>query len=401
MTAKKRAKAMSATSLSSAASASSTLTTSFAFKTLPPMFTCTDATIPWNYTGPTQLFSLFIWAVSASPPSSLSLVADSLDVTTGAYTWHPVNVTPGTYRMTAIGGDFSGLSQSFLVQPGSNTSCLSGAAGSAAVISPRQDGALLLSSRSSPDSEPISCTGAIIGGSVGGLALGFALLGSIIYFMLRRKAVPGYLWRRFSEPERGCTWTDLSSHVSVSVQEQPSRREAAALVGTKESGVAMVVPRLEPNRRKPSVGGVELKVLPSAPPTGPPRPAVPVSPLVRLDRELPLPPTTYVAPVDRLHHTRLRRSRTFDAADRTSVVWLHRTTPASDIVPVRRPSGTSAVPSTATSQMYRTRDSMWAFAPRSPDAPERSSVGTWGPVPSSRRTEEERLRRETRIHFIG
>ncbi|KAH9887294.1 hypothetical protein C8Q73DRAFT_259499 [Cubamyces lactineus] len=392
MNTKKRTKTMSAALLQSAASVSSTVTSSFAFKTLPPMFICADATIPWSYAGPTQLFSLFIWAISASPPSSLSLVADSLDVTTGYYMWHPVNITPGTYRMTAIGRDFSGLSQPFLVQPGSNTPCLS-ATGSAASIFPRQEDALLLSPRSSSP-ESISCTGAIVGGSVGGLALGFALLGSIIYFMLRSRAVPGYLWRRFPEPERGYTWTDLSSHVNVSVQDQPPRREMVAQVGTKDSGAAMIVPRLEPNRRKPSVGGVELKVLPSATPSNPP--AVPVSPVVRLDRELPLPPTTYVAPVDRLHHSRLRRSRTFDAADRTSVAWHQRTTPT-DVVPVRRPSRTSAVPSTATSQMYRIRDSVWTVAPRSPDVPERSSVGTWGPVPGSRRTEDERLRRETRI----
>ena len=361
------------------------------------MFTCADATIPWNYAGPSQLFSLFIWAVSASPPSSLSPVADSLDVTAGAYTWRRVNVTPGTYRMTAIGGDFTGLSQPFLVQPGSNTSCLTGAMGSAVAISPRQDSTVPLTPRSSSP-EPISCTGAVVGGSMGGFALGFALLGGIIYFVLRSRAVPGYLWRRFSEPERGCTWTDLSSHVSVSVQEQPPRREAVASIGTKGSGPAMIVPRLEPNRRKPSVSVVELMPLTAAHP--PPVPPVPPSPVVRLDRELPLPPTTYVAPVDRLHQTRLRRSRTFDAADRTSVVWLHRTTPT-DAVPVRRPSGTSAVPSTATSQMYRIRDSVWTVAPRSPDAPERSSASTWGHAHGSRRTEDERLRRETRIQFTG
>ncbi|KAI0371398.1 hypothetical protein BV20DRAFT_203577 [Pilatotrama ljubarskyi] len=337
-----------------------TSTVDFAFTYVPSMSTCDIATILWNYTGPTQDFSLY----TAATHSQLSLIAYSLPATAASYVWTQVNVTEGVYELLALGNGFASLSSAFFVSDNGG-SCLDTTVPSSYRSPPTSP---------PPASPPRSHLGVILGSVIGGIAVVVAILGVYLYLRLRGKAVPGYRWRSYKDGGKSVqprSWAGLSSHLNISNQRSaPCSSEEAATVAGKTSVQLTMLPRLEPNRRKPSIATVTLlsEAL-SSPAIEKSLPASP-SPALRLDDELPPPPSSYVAPAP---DARLRRPRTFDTVDSVSVIWLRRHSSAVT-TPTRRPSGTSAVPSSSTSQMYRGRDSMWSMAtPSTPETPERPS----------------------------
>ncbi|KAI0634724.1 hypothetical protein C8Q77DRAFT_649244 [Trametes polyzona] len=342
----------------------------------------------------TQDLSLFISSTSSDPPLSLSLFAYDVAASSQSYEWHPVNVTPGVYEITAVGESISSISQSLVVSRGTSASCL--------------NPPLWLPSASSPDPSPgasrgsnshvhASRAGAIVGGVIGGLVLLMALAGMYIYVRLRRRAVPRFRWRDFTHfgprgPRR--TWSGLSSHVNINVPEplySMQERPAAPLqTNILPLRSADHLPRLEPNRRKPSVTLDALPVSVSPKPSEPTPTIPPPAHILQVDKELPPPPSSEVSPTDPL-----RRSPTVDSTDAASVIWLRRRSSA--VLPMRRPSSASAVPSSATSQMYRIRDSMWMASPDTPEPPERVVSEVWsacrGPRPLVR-THTQRMRSE-------
>lgn len=210
-----------------------------------------------------------------------------------------------------------------------------------------------------------------------------ALIGTCIYLALRSKAAPGYRWRSFTTTGRAARparWSGLSSHVDLSAHNPPCSPLTDATTpvpNAKDPTRLALLPRLEPNRRKPSVSLSAIPTAAISPPidsTQRTAPAVPALPLMLLDKELPHRPISYaVAAVA----DRPRRPRTFDAADAASVIWLRRHSSVAPHMHTRRPSGASAVPSSATSQMYRVRDSMWNASLSSPESRERASPDTW------------------------
>ncbi|KAL7283954.1 hypothetical protein ACG7TL_001226 [Trametes sanguinea] len=323
----------------------------FAFTSIPTLQTCSDASIRWSYNGLNEEMSLFVSLASSSPPQAPSLIAYPLSATAQSWTWSPVNVTPGSYEMTAVGLGFSNVSSPFRVSVGTSSSCLTSASASVSTAH--------------------SHVGVIVGGTLGGVAFVVAAMGACIYFTLRCSSVPGYRWRSFRSRvarEQRAEWSGLSSHVSIPVQTQQAPAKQAVAARPKEEDVPLeLLPRLEPNRRKPSVASVTLLSAappsPSAQPT-PPTPPLPTTankkPLVRLDDELPLPPTVYYPTAESIRNSRLTRSHTLGTtSETTSVMWLRRHALAS-FIQSHSPTGAgSAAPSSPASQLYKPRESVW------------------------------------------
>ncbi|KAI9061623.1 hypothetical protein FKP32DRAFT_1759577 [Trametes sanguinea] len=325
----------------------------FAFATISTLQACADATIRWNYTGPDEELSLFVSSASASPPPGApSLIAFPLSATSQSWTWSPVNVTPGAYEMTAVGLGFANVSSPFQVFAGPSSSCLTAP----------------IPSSTSPTRSRV---GVIVGGALGGVAFVVAALGACIYFVLRCSSVPGYRWRSFKScvtRARPAEWSGLSSHVSIPMQEQRPPGEQAVALRQKEASTMPLelLPRLEPNRRKPSVASVTLlSTAPqsaSAPPPSLPPNTTTTNPRVRLDHELPLPlpPMAYTPTVESIRSSRLTRSHTLaTTSESTSVVWLRRHALASFTQPHSPTRAGSAAPSSPASQLYKPRESVW------------------------------------------
>ncbi|KAH9849030.1 hypothetical protein C2E23DRAFT_888632 [Lenzites betulinus] len=344
------------------------LSTTLVFTNTLSTSTCANTTISWNYTGPDQQISLFITNGSSPAPSALSLIAYSLSATVRKFAWSPVNVTSGVHAILAVGQNISFMSPSFNVSSSNTQTCLN----STFLPDTR------LPNDTSPSGPQSSQTGthigAIIGGTIGGVALFAALVGLCIYFNLRTKVVPGYRWRTFtSMGRRGrpALWSGLSSHVNIGAPSSSPPNPTAVISGDEKERVPLsVLPRLEPNRRRPSTSLVAMLAEgPLAVDPTHPLPAAP-PPAFLHNKELPLPPTPQGTSPDRPC-----KSCIFDAADLASFVWLRRHSSAAS--PTRRPSGASVVPSSATSQMYRGRDSMWTASPGSPEPRGRASPEVW------------------------
>ncbi|KAI0674642.1 hypothetical protein C8Q78DRAFT_1076252 [Trametes maxima] len=318
------------------------------------MTTCGNATIPWSRAGPPQGFAPYAPTAPLGAPDAASRCVPSAK----ALTWHPVDVTPGDYECTSLDSDISHPLSRFLAG-GSVDPCLT-------------PPFLSNSGTSSPYSMSSHVTvGALVGAIVGSCAFLAAAVGALVYFRLRRQTTPAYRWGKDDVGDPG-TWNGLSSHVNVNAQRPlpslPREAATASIRLGKEDVPLSMMPRLEPNRRKPSLSSVTLTSFPSTPPPKESgqrstQGAASPPPVVRLDRELPLPPTSYVPSVDHI-----RGSQSFSPTDREVIVWLRRHTSVQTPL-TRRPSGVSAVPSSRTSQMYRGRDSLWATAPRTPEIP--------------------------------
>ncbi|KAI8971266.1 hypothetical protein BD414DRAFT_223292 [Trametes punicea] len=212
-----------------------TSTPHFVFINTYTMTTCADVTILWNYTGPSQEFSLFISPASSSLPPSLSLIAFSLATTANTYTWRTVNVSSGLYEMIALGQGLWSVSPPFLISPGMTTSCLRSAIQST-TLHPNQ--LIAVSLRHPP-------VGMIVGGVIAGVTLVVAVLGACLY-MLRRRSVPGFRWRTLKVIEgRGQdrTWSALSSNISIGLQQPRVRLDLAAGPGSGDHLPLELLPR--------------------------------------------------------------------------------------------------------------------------------------------------------------
>ncbi|KAI0777336.1 hypothetical protein BD413DRAFT_609715 [Trametes elegans] len=163
---------------------------SFTFTELPYTNTCASETIVWNYDGPAQTFTFRAAPISPSPQPKSGpsvyislLVADNLDITpgNGSFSWNPVNLTAGAYIMHAIGAgsSFSAQSAPFLVDNGTDTSCLAPlTTGAGAVASPAPSAASNLTAHSDMND------GAIAGVVIAALVVLLAAFAAFAYFRL-------------------------------------------------------------------------------------------------------------------------------------------------------------------------------------------------------------------------
>ncbi|KAI1789434.1 hypothetical protein LXA43DRAFT_579926 [Ganoderma leucocontextum] len=108
----------------------------FSFIAVPNPLTCAPATLNWSYDGPQEPFTLVISQAHPSKiyplarmakgkrDTSSFLIADGLEATDLAFTWPLVNVPSGSYVLQATGTGISVMSPEFFVRVGTNTSCL-------------------------------------------------------------------------------------------------------------------------------------------------------------------------------------------------------------------------------------------------------------------------------------
>ncbi|KAM5541787.1 hypothetical protein V8D89_004516 [Ganoderma adspersum] len=108
----------------------------FSFVALPNSLTCTPATFDWIYNGPPELFTLvisqahpiqihpFARMVKVRRDTTSFLLADDLEATDFTFTLPLVNVPSGWYVLQATGPGISVTSQEFFVGRGLNTTCL-------------------------------------------------------------------------------------------------------------------------------------------------------------------------------------------------------------------------------------------------------------------------------------
>ena len=108
----------------------------FAFVALPNSLTCTPATFDWIYNGPPELFTLvisqahpiqihtFARMVKARRDTTSFLLADHIEATKLTFTLPLVNVPSGWYVLQANGPGISVMSPEFFVGRGLNTTCL-------------------------------------------------------------------------------------------------------------------------------------------------------------------------------------------------------------------------------------------------------------------------------------
>ncbi|KAI9061618.1 hypothetical protein FKP32DRAFT_1678072 [Trametes sanguinea] len=334
---------------------------------------CAGTTIEWTYTGPESTITIAISDPSPpqgdAPVGSPHRVLAQVDATKHEWPWF-VNITSAWYTMALLGGGVGAESAPFFVQNSTNTSCLSSGGGSGqssgvSSIASSSFTSLAASSTSSgisPNSTGTTTTtsssqhtraGVIAGAVVAGIAALIALVAlavcarTVLAQRARRSQPVG---RR--QPE---TWLGLPAGSgtqrtdSVSIA---STNEKVPLTPSGDSNTAPPAP-LQPNRRKPSVLAIDTSALNPTPPQEHAEAlALPVPPTERGDirEDSPtLPPSAYVTrkpvpplpPYESLDHTKpsdvsSRKSKDYD------------------------PSLASAVPSTATSRMYRTRDSGWS-----------------------------------------
>ncbi|PIL27837.1 hypothetical protein GSI_10991 [Ganoderma sinense ZZ0214-1] len=108
----------------------------FSFIALPNSLTCAPATFNWSYNGLPELFTLVISQahpfqihpvarmVKVRRDTTSFLVADDLEATDLTFTWPLVNVPSGWYVMQANGTGIFATSPEIFVGRGVNTSCL-------------------------------------------------------------------------------------------------------------------------------------------------------------------------------------------------------------------------------------------------------------------------------------
>ncbi|KAL7283950.1 hypothetical protein ACG7TL_001222 [Trametes sanguinea] len=335
---------------------------------------CAETTIRWTYSGPEDKLEIGLSDRSSSQAAAregapMHTVAQ-VDANEQEWAWF-ANVTSGWYVMSlAIQVDIQVLSSPFFVQNSSDTSCLASSGGSSQVsTSPPTPSTLSTSLATSPVSSAISpstsgattsSTSSRAGAVAGIVVAAIAALITVAALVVCVRAVLARRMRRARpatrrQPE---TWlglpasSDTTRTDSVSI---PSINEKGLLGSEKDTDATVPAP-LQPNRRKPSVLAIDTAA--AAPPqVKNEAPTLPVSGTeareIRGDSPT-LPPSAYVTrkPVPPLP--------SYESVD---------TTKPSSRDPRKSkdydPSLASAVPSTATSRMYRTRDSGWSTSAES------------------------------------
>ncbi|KAI0765414.1 hypothetical protein C8Q74DRAFT_1052027 [Fomes fomentarius] len=105
---------------------------------MPDPYACGNATFAWSYSGESQFFSILLSPADA-PSANLTgftkratsdvTIARDVLTTDGSWTWLPVDVQQGWYKLTAVGDTWLDTSQPFLVIDGPNVDCLSNPSG--------------------------------------------------------------------------------------------------------------------------------------------------------------------------------------------------------------------------------------------------------------------------------
>ncbi|KAI0360345.1 hypothetical protein OH77DRAFT_1418235 [Trametes cingulata] len=220
--------------------ASTNPTPTLSFGNIPTATACASVTIPWTYSGPDEDITLLVYTDIGPHPDGTSgagavtvmgaPVAVNVDAASQSFTWQPVNLTLGWYKIRAVGTDLAAESSQFCVLPGTDSSCLTAPASSSTTSSTTSPpSAIATSSSITPTSSatllPVtdavsshSRAGAIAGGVVGGVVIIAAAIAAYLYFGLCRRTPtrsrrrdldgsgrPGYLgkWGGLSSRDSG------------------------------------------------------------------------------------------------------------------------------------------------------------------------------------------------------
>ncbi|KAH8977681.1 hypothetical protein EDB92DRAFT_1951988 [Lactarius akahatsu] len=201
----------------------------FQFAVLNEMYTCGISVVQWTYSGPLAPMALNITNIDvvqqaplAGPVTSTGQsiesvttsairsvaqrdisrrqdsgyggsylppideqLATQLDPLVGIWRWSSTNVPQGWYRMLAtIQGILEASSSSFFVQNGTNVDCILQFPTSTSVV---QTPATVKATTTGSSSKTISHTGAVAGGTIGGVATVILVIGTIAFVWRRRR----------------------------------------------------------------------------------------------------------------------------------------------------------------------------------------------------------------------
>lgn len=353
------------------------------------MTTCTSAKIQWDYGGHANSIALLISSASVlsdSQPTSatkraiVSLpIAYGLDPSQHVWTWPTVNVTSGWYILEAIGPGIASMSSKFFIGNSTDTQCLANSLSPLAHIPPSQSST---SDHNTPSVSRSSITpvttstalgtgpgnSAVLVGSIFGGVIVFAAAVYAAYRFMIPRLLSHDCSRRSSVAESSRVKGDhRSSSAPVSSLSTLPYAEATKPAGKRPDAAVTVTPKLRPLPPIPTLSQISSTLfshptsatvtLPDPLDTSHPSGSAATPRAATLAKlETSLAPTFAPSP----HTTPLARRSGLDQSDAASSLWARRHSAASSwSVGV---SGTgSPVPSSATSQMYRIRDSVWAL----------------------------------------
>ncbi|KAI0747152.1 hypothetical protein C8Q80DRAFT_824951 [Daedaleopsis nitida] len=365
------------------------LTPSFSFNTVSRMTTCTSAKIQWAYDGYANNIALLL--MNAGPmPSSRSLLvrttkkrgvvalplALGLNATGQSWTWPTVNVTSGWYLLEAVGSGVAAMSSTFFVANGTDTRCLANSQtpitldssiGSPSTTVPQPTPAESAASQSISAAPPHTghSSGTIFGATLAAVAI-FAAAAYVVHRLLiprlsRRRNPRLSIMEEAKELDK-----DDNSLFSSSLHVHAGEKQFLAV---DADGSLETIPKLRPlppipsdqsrsffppplsSPPPPTNASIDARVATAAPcpPVANPR-ALKAATLARLDTNLALTmaPSTHTTP--------FTRRSVYDQSDAASSFWGRRYSAGSSWSAGLSRRG-SPVPSSATSQMYRVRDS--------------------------------------------
>ncbi|KAI0674645.1 hypothetical protein C8Q78DRAFT_1076255 [Trametes maxima] len=336
---------------------------------------CTSTIVGWAYNGPQTGALITLAAFVPGTDTIAHVVATDVDAATELFVWRDVDLLPGSYVMKASGSTISASSDLFTVAGGEDPSC--GEPGYSSLRSSRVASPELattsttstpsISSLSSapafsmtqssaaagwpqPTTTPLPAKAGLIAGSVVGCM--FLLVMSILAYVCLRASV----WRRVRTslpPSRGhggyptARWFGLSS-TDITMQ-AGSVDEKSPLASTEVPRPAL--PQLQPNRLRLSTSFEEQVSAGVAP--CPQRDSLSMNAIARANsitrgRDSPTSPASPYRRRKPVPLLTLPPKTTMGPAP----VTQDAQTPDGD-----SPGPNSAVPSSATSRMYRVRDS--------------------------------------------
>ncbi|KAI0646646.1 hypothetical protein C8Q79DRAFT_682795 [Trametes meyenii] len=347
----------------------------FVFTQIPPVVhaeACIASIVRWMYNGPSGAL-ITLTVVFRSSDTISQIVATDIDATAGLFMWQDVGLSPGPYTMEALGSAISASSDPFIVVGGKDPSCgelgnpsfgplpvespalATTSAPSTRVMSSAPAFSDIQSSSTTPKWPPSTTAafpteaGLIAGSIVGGTSL-------LIMIILVCICLRAFVWRRVhtSLPPSvrhgqypAARWFGLSS--SDIIMQTDSVDETSSPASVEASGP--VLPRLEPNRHQPFTSFGE-QISQSAPPR-PQRDSLSMNAIARANsitrgRDSPTSPASPYRTRKPVPPLNLLPKTANGATPFTQDAW----TPDGD-----SPGPNSAVPSSATSRMYRIRDS--------------------------------------------
>lgn len=337
----------------------------FTFGTMPyTMDTCGSTTVGWDYIGADCNVTLLVSSTVLPNPGDVSssivglVIGQDVDAASNSFSWSPVNLTAGRYVLRATGPNIAAESTIFTIVNGTDTSCLSGvpAHSPASTAKPVADGTgtnstttqtSFIPSNTAPSPPSLSFTrhshpGTIAGGILGGIGVLIVAFVAVAY-LRRRRARPHW---RAGERDREKASTARAPNDFEGLSCPPLASQASIAPLNKRP------PLREPNRRPSSVAST------------PPAPQLSdVQLLAYVGRETPCHMPSIASPTPPVAHSELgSEADPFgDGLSVSSRIRSYRTSGSNT-------SGVgllgSPAPSSATSQMYRGRDStgsVWTY----------------------------------------